>query len=320
MIENWFHILISTFFLQQIWSFTPSPSSQYIRQPLRWKSDNKHGTLHASSIEQFSQTEQTLIHMGISKELNELQRGKSIRKKVNMIQEKEIEIVKIGGQQTPIFHLKGVLSKEECEYIQRISLENETFEKAVTRLGGDDNEKRLNCEVAWLSNFKYEPIATLADSVQSIFLPFEPSPLQLEHLEEMQVVKYNTNGEFKLHHDGARRILTVIYYINGISETWFPLADYGKRIHTYDEAMETISKMIESKDDQIYSKEGVLATSKQNGETPPMIQSGDAIAFYNYFQDASVDFNAMHAGLPCESTKWIGTHWYHHVPRSRPKQ
>ena len=318
---NWSHILITTFCLPQIWSFTPS--SQYIiRQPLRWGSfsSSEYATaLRAVSIEQ-SQNEQTLLHhMGISKELDELQLGQSILKKVNMMQEKEIEIVKI-GQQTPIFHLKGILSKEECEYIQQISLENETFEKAVTRLGGDDNEKRLNCEVAWLSNFKYEPIATLADSVQSIFLPFEPSPLELDYLEEMQVVKYDTNGEFKLHHDGARRILTVIYYINGISETWFPLADHGKRIHTYDEAMETISKIIESKDDQIYANEGVLATSKQNGETPPMIQSGDAIAFYNYFQDASVDFNAMHAGLPCESTKWIGTHWYHHVPRSRAKQ
>lgn len=285
-----------------------------------------------------------LHHMGISKELDTLQKGKSIWKKVKKMitmdgedkkveevvtmegkeeQEKEIEIIKIANQ-PPIFHLKNILSNDECHYIQSISTEYETFEKAVTRLGGDDNEKRKKCDVAWLSNFKYDPLATLADTVQSLFLPFEPSPIRLEHLEEMQVVKYETDGEFKLHHDGARRILTVIYYVNGVSETWFPLADCGRRIESYEEAMEMVERIVETKG---VGRDGVLVTSKdqsfddddddkRKNTTASRIERGDAIAFYNYFHDASVDFNAFHAGLPAESEKWIATHWYHHVPRS----
>ena len=43
------------------------------------------------------------------------------------------------------------------------------------------------------------------------------------------------------------------------------------------------------------------------------LQAGDAIAFYSYFADATMEWNALHAGLPAQSDKWIATHWYHHV-------
>ena len=43
-------------------------------------------------------------------------------------------------------------------------------------------------------------------------------------VEDLQVLRYSTGGEFVLHHDGSPRILTMIYYISGVGGTWFPLA------------------------------------------------------------------------------------------------
>jgi hypothetical protein len=43
-------------------------------------------------------------------------------------------------------------------------------------------------------------------------------------VEDLQVLQYGIGGEFVLHHDGEPRVLTVIYYLNGVGGTWFPLA------------------------------------------------------------------------------------------------
>jgi hypothetical protein len=46
-------------------------------------------------------------------------------------------------------------------------------------------------------------------------------------------------------------------------------------------------------------------------------QQGDAVAFFNYFTDATCDWTAFRAALTVSSTKWIVNHWYHHVPSNR---
>lgn len=273
---------------------------------------------------------QDKLHMGISKQLNELPIGQSIlhqniqtihnNHKEKEKEEHKIQITKL-SQKPPIFHLKGILSQSECDYIIQNAQNNESFEQAATRMGGNDNDKRKNCQVAWLSNYKYKPIARLAESIQGIFLPFEPLPLHLDYVEEMQVVKYDKGGEFQFHHDGARRLLTVIYYLNGVSETWFPLAHLDHHhVLSYDEGMNKVNALNKVMDDNNNEKrEGVLVTSnptRNYNDDVPIIQTGDAIAFYNYYTDASPAWNAIHAGLPAEKSKWIGRHWYHHVPRS----
>jgi hypothetical protein len=265
---------------------------------------------------------QDKLHMGISKQLNELPIGQSIvHQNIQTIHNKEeqkIQITKL-SQKPPIFHLKGILSQSECDYIIQNAQDNELFEQATTRIGGIDNDKRKNCQVAWLSNFKYEPIARLAESIQGVFLPFEPLPLHLDYVEEMQVVKYDKGGEFQFHHDGARRLLTVIYYLNGVSETWFPLANLDHHhVTSYDEGMDKVNKLMND-NNKNNEREGVLVTSNPTcnvNNDVPTIQTGDAIAFYNYYTDASPAWDAIHAGLPAKKSKWIGTHWYHHVPSS----
>lgn len=43
--------------------------------------------------------------------------------------------------------------------------------------------------------------------------------------EDMQMVHYTKKGGFLMHHDSVPRILTVIFYLNGVAGTWFPLAE-----------------------------------------------------------------------------------------------
>ena len=42
--------------------------------------------------------------------------------------------------------------------------------------------------------------------------------------EPMQLVHYQSDGEFILHHDAMDRVVTVLCYLNGVAGTWFPLA------------------------------------------------------------------------------------------------
>ena len=45
--------------------------------------------------------------------------------------------------------------------------------------------------------------------------------------EDFHVLRYGAGGEFRPHFDAmaAPRVLTVLYYLNGVGATWFPLAD-----------------------------------------------------------------------------------------------
>jgi len=116
---------------------------------------------------------------------------------------------------------------------------NMTTAETITK---NDVQSRKHCSVAWMpclskdssskDSTNYTPISltsqytiqSLIKSTANLFLtPYilsQPSA----GVEDMQVLKYNTGGEFVLHHDGEPRILTAIYYLNGVGGTWFPLA------------------------------------------------------------------------------------------------
>ena len=268
---------------------------------------------------------------------------------------KTIEIRKL-SQRPPLFLLKQILSEQDCNYLHAFSNPNDgdtsnsttaQWETADTNRGGrDSNSHRVKSKVAWLSNQLHRGLGELARSVQQIFLPFEPfdvfddmpTPKDDNSLstttnnggggnrcvEQLQLVQYEPSGQYKLHHDSVLRLVTALYYVNGVSETYFPLADYGRRMRGYGEAMYVgtqICKDMEGNEGGDVGNgsstvsRGVLVSSNPNSTT--RIEKGDAIVFYNYFQDGSMEWNALHAGLPAPSTKLIATHWYHHVPRRR---
>ena len=138
----------------------------------------------------------------------------------------EFEIVKLAARPC-CFQIGGLLSPAECDHL--IAAADAAGMKQATTAGGD---QRQGCGVAWLPVDNDDVAASVAAACEQLLLTPEaqaPSPHWADGaaFENMQVLKYGPGGEFKLHHDAneqVHRILTVLLYLNGVGETWFPLA------------------------------------------------------------------------------------------------
>jgi len=239
-----------------------------------------------------------------------------------------------------IFCLRNFVTPSECTQIQKHAKES-GMEEAGTITKGDTSSRK-RCSVAWLSpsnGQRRDEDAThivndLVSSTANMFLSKEVMSHPSAGVEDMQVLKYGTGGEFVHHHDGEPRVLTVIYYINGVGGTWFPLAhtnndeckDFSKESEPLDKAgaMDLV-KGFEPGKDGLLAKGTGNAPSKDATATKHVVQEenehiawvnqGDAIAFYNYKDDGSgkLDWKSLHCGLPTseeDGTKWIANHWY----------
>ncbi|CAB9505718.1 ShK domain-like [Seminavis robusta] len=252
-----------------------------------------------------------LLYMGISEELDLLPKGTSLQKAFSFTidnacpDNRTVEILKL-SQRPPLFLLKGVLTPQECQVFMDFA-NSQPLQVAETRQGGTDSQEyRVGSQMTWIPNNTMQGLQDLAQQIHATFLPHEPCFHPSQSVEDLQVVHYDPDGCYNLHHDGALRILTVLYYLNGVSDTWFPCADAP--VGRFASRQGAIDFANSSAHPSNILRGGVLASQ---------VQPGDAIAFYNYFQDAAFEWNAIHAGLPATSDKWIATHWYHHV---RPSQ
>lgn len=219
-----------------------------------------------------------------------------------------------------IFHLQNFVTRSECAQIKS-SAEATVMNQAETVTKGDTSS-RTNCKVAWLNSSDNPVVNDLVSSTVNIFLSKEVLSHPSAGVEDLQVLQYDTGGEFIYHHDGDARIMTVIYYLNGVAGTWFPLA----RTNEDDLSVKSPVNKAQALDLIKYTepgKNGILARGTRNAdkttednEHTAWINEGDAIAFYNYLDDGSaqLDWRALHCGLPTTDaeggTKWISNHWY----------
>jgi prolyl 4-hydroxylase len=134
-------------------------------------------------------------------------------------------------------------------------------------------------------------------------------PVQLfqQKSEDLQVVKYDAGGQFKVHHDSSAfhpRLLTALLYLNNVppgmgGETWFPFAGERKNFDlSVEEAISTALNMHLNPIDQ----PGLLVTPVE----------GDAIIFFNHLLSGDIDPAAVHAGLPItneRNKKWVANYW-----------
>jgi 2OG-Fe(II) oxygenase superfamily len=200
----------------------------------------------------------------------------------------------------PIFVLRNFMSSDECQEIMDSALALEPAQVVSTASSGNE---RKNSMVGWLENTPGSLPRELARRAHAILLTD-----QVFHgsrgVEPLQVVHYEKGGEYVLHQDGNHRLLTVLYYINGAGETWFPLADSVEEPRSRAEALFQCRSLEPGHD-------GVLVSCEGRGKT---IKKGDAIAFFNYRTNGTCDWRAIHAGIPASSIKWIANHWFYHVP------
>jgi hypothetical protein len=196
------------------------------------------------------------------------------------------------------FHLRGLLSEAECDLVSA-AVEDKNMAPAMTA-GGD---ARTGCGVAWLSVDTHPVARELAGVFGELLLsPEARDPSNWGRgagFEKLQVLRYQESGEFKLHMDANEetpRMLTVLLYLNGRGETWFPLADADvANPRSRLDALRICAGKVPGED-------GLLVS-------PP---KGDAIAFYNYCDDGTGALNrrALHAGLPAPDGKEVAAMWY----------
>ena len=197
-----------------------------------------------------------------------------------------------------VFHLRGLLSDAECDDV--IAAADSNMKQATTA-GGD---LRSGCSVSWLPVDENPVAGALAGVVGDLLLSPEAADYGGE-FENLQVLRYETGGVFNLHHDANEntpRLLTVLLYLNGEGETWFPLAI------AEDEVARTAGNPASR--DATLNACSQLEPWKDGLTVAP--EKGDAIAFYNLRQDGSGDLDrlAFHSGLPAAAEKRVAALWW----------
>ena len=267
------------------------------------------------------------------------------------------------GYTPDIFCLRNILSPSECIQIQNMAKDSGmTRAETITE---NDVSSRKNCTVAWIpsstglgsasvlgseSGAVPNLLQNLIDIVSNVCLSQEIMMDKHVSVEDLQVLEYGIGGEFVLHHDGDLRIMTVIYYMNGVGGTYFPLArtsnderddpmlDPSSDIQMNEQEMEyNFFKTRREPENKSYKmdfgnvqpgnhglllygaksfvKEGKDNVSIPNNEHIAKIHQGDAVVFYNYREDGStrLDWRSLHCGFPVseeDGTKWIANHWF----------
>lgn len=200
-----------------------------------------------------------------------------------------------------LFQLPNFISIDDCEHI--MSRATNQLEKSFVMGGNNEtNEPYRSSFNAWLSrDIVLEKILKKLEVVTNV-----PISYLLQKTEELQVVKYENQGQFKLHHDSSNfhpRFFTLLLYLNDLAddnsggETYFPFAGKDR---SFDYSIE-----------DAISKGFTTYEENKNVGTYVKPKQGDAILFFNYNINGEIDTSAVHAGLPLQSThdKWIANYW-----------
>jgi hypothetical protein len=102
---------------------------------------------------------------------------------------------------------------------------------------------------------------------------------------------YRTGGEFVLHHSSVSRVLPVLYYLNGVGGTWFPLAN-ATTSPGY--KRQTLCHMEHYLTPCTYHV--LLVRGKH--KSVALGSAGDAVAFLQFSREgfAKADWKAIHTG------------------------
>ena len=111
------------------------------------------------------------------------------------------------------FLLEGFLSEEDCDALVA-SAKLAGFEPAETT---GKTQARRRCEVALLSPSQERVLASVQSDAARTLLSLEALQTPGGGVEELNVLRYQAGGEYRLHYDEMNnpRVLTILYYLNG---------------------------------------------------------------------------------------------------------
>ena len=243
-----------------------------------------------------------------------------------------------------IFKIPQFMTEEECDHIigravgqleksfvmggQTPSIEkSETVVASSGTMLGDDVEAGPDQKLYRSSYNAWLHPDELAICLQARLADSTGLPIQLfrHKSEELQVVKYDLGGQFKVHHDSSAfspRLLTALLYLNSIpensgGETWFPFAGEDRKFElSVEEAILAASNMHTSASSRTEDVTGTDERLRNGLFVRP--ERGDAIIFFNHLRSGAIDSAAVHAGLPVLLSegskgkgieKWIANYW-----------
>lgn len=213
-----------------------------------------------------------------------------------------------------MFVLRNFVSPTEL-YTLQWSTRNDP--KDAYSYTGDLASNRKDSHVCWLQPNAANGISrSLATSAASLLFSKEmhEGKQGAGLFEKLQLVRYNTHGIFDLHHDSDKhgRVFTVLYYLNGVAGTWFPLASglandkkleskscppaIGSRYnHALSKSPETedIAREYIEEHGLMPGNDGILVAGGKEYSTSidqehvVRVQAGDALVFYNYDSSSS---------------------------------
>ena len=201
--------------------------------------------------------------------------------------------------------LRGFLTRDECQHIMKRA-GAEAWEPAETEGSTEVSTAwRHGCDVAYLGSSDDAILRAITHSAAKCIFSEEAWSRREElgsETELLQVLRYKTGGEYKVHWDACwaePRAATVLYYLNGQGETWFPLA-CNQVQHPALPKPTTQREAYEHAFRSDPEKDGVRVRPRE----------GDALLFYNFDETTDLDVHALHAGLPASSTKVIASQFF----------
>lgn len=120
------------------------------------------------------------------------------------------------------FLLKNFLSPEECDALMAEAEASGDLQRAET---SGRTDARKQCDICCLG-MQSPVVAALTREAAGLLLNSEAAQMPGSGCEDLHVLRYDEGGEFLLHYDAVSlpRVLTILYYLNGVGSTWFPLA------------------------------------------------------------------------------------------------
>ena len=195
----------------------------------------------------------------------------------------------------------------------------------VFYMDDDKNNDRTHSCVNWMEPHDANGIpGNLIQFSESLLFSREMETGKERFCEPLQLVRYTKQGGFLMHHDENGRYMTVLYYLNGVAGTWFPLAgtslddESGDIPQNKEEALQKIQM-----EGLKPGKDGILIVGGKDADkydssskNVVKVYPGDAVVFFNYdttrknVSSPEIDWRALHAGLPASEDKCIATHWF----------
>jgi hypothetical protein len=243
-------------------------------------------------------------------------------------------------EEPPIFILRNLLTTSERTTLidesqilwSSSNSSSSRFNPAKVSAGVIDPHHRTKSSVAWISENDHPIVEFMTQLTARIFCHFDHIRSGHVQAERLQIVRYEPDGKFDLHHDGYNRTVTVLTYMNGIAGTWFPYVGAPYTDMPTIKLQGNTDTLLRNKQpghhgllivgDEVAPEENGSPESTYHPHHVVRIHPGDAVAFYNYepswyhqYHDAprlpiQMAWRSLHCGLPAKSTKWIATNWF----------